>query len=135
MDITEMKRNWENLSFLDGLKGLYKENIAMHLESDVIQFMDGYDQGGKWAVYILRCGDGSLYVGITNNIVKRLKTHRSGKGAKYTRGRLPIVLDAFHLVESKSEALKLEYKIKQMKKEDKLDYLRSLHFKDESKSS
>ena len=79
-----------------------------------------------WFVYILRCGDDSLYTGITNNLVKRLKAHRDGKGAKYTRGRLPLTLEVFHTLESKSEALKLEYKIKQMKKDKKIHYLRSL---------
>ena len=44
-----------------------------------------------WYLYILRCGDGSLYTGITTDVEKRLAQHRSGKGAKYTRGRAPLV--------------------------------------------
>ena len=67
-----------------------------------------------------------LYTGISNNIIKRMDTHNAGKGAKYTRGRLPVYLETFHFVESKSEALKLEYKVKQMKKGDKIPYLEQL---------
>jgi putative endonuclease len=44
----------------------------------------------RWCVYLLRCGDGSLYAGITNDLQKRLQAHRSGKGARYTRGRGPL---------------------------------------------
>ena len=78
----------------------------------------------SWVVYILRCGDDSLYTGITNNLEKRLEAHRSGKGAKYTRGRLPLTLEVYRAVESKSEALKLEYKVKQIPKNKKIEYLR-----------
>ena len=45
-----------------------------------------------WYLYILQCGDGSLYTGITTDVEKRLEAHRSGKGAKYTRGRSPLEL-------------------------------------------
>ena len=45
-----------------------------------------------WYLYILQCGDGSLYTGITTDVEKRLEAHRSGKGAKYTRGRSPLAL-------------------------------------------
>ena len=45
-----------------------------------------------WTVYILRCGDGSLYTGCTNDLSRRLAAHRKGKGAKYTRSRLPVAL-------------------------------------------
>ena len=44
----------------------------------------------QWCVYILRCGDGTLYTGMTDDFEKRLAAHRSGKGAKYTRGRAPF---------------------------------------------
>ena len=46
----------------------------------------------NWTLYILECGDGTLYTGITDNLEKRLAAHRAGKGAKYTRGRSPIFL-------------------------------------------
>lgn len=73
-----------------------------------------------WFVYILICSDETLYTGITNDLQARLEKHNSGKGAKYTRGRTPVKLLKSFEVESKSEALKLEYKIKQLSKEEKL---------------
>lgn len=74
----------------------------------------------KWFVYFLQCKDLALYCGITNNLEKRVKTHNEGKGAKYTRVRLPVTLIWFTTVDSKSEALKLEAKLKKLKRNDKL---------------
>lgn len=71
-------------------------------------------------VYILECVDKSLYTGYTNNLEKRLKTHNSGKGSKYTRSRLPVKLIYFEEFETKIEAMKREYYIKQMSRNDKL---------------
>lgn len=76
----------------------------------------------KWYVYILKCSDGTLYTGITNNLEKRIKKHNEGKGAKYTRGRGPVALVKSFTLNSKSEALKLERKIKNLPKEEKLNY-------------
>lgn len=70
-------------------------------------------------VYILRCNDNSLYTGYTNNLYERLKTHNSGKGAKYTRARLPVNLVYYKRVDSKSWALKLEARIKKLTKKEK----------------
>ena len=69
-----------------------------------------------WFVYIVECSDKkrSLYTGITNNIDKRIEKHNNGTGAKFTRGRTPVKLIKSFEVVNKSEALKLEYKIKQM---------------------
>lgn len=75
-----------------------------------------------WYVYILCCSDYTYYTGITNDLDKRIKTHNDGKGAKYTQGRLPVVLMKYHEVATKSEALKLEYKIKQLPRAEKLNY-------------
>ncbi len=74
-----------------------------------------------WVVYILRCFDDTLYTGATNNIHNRLSMHNSGKGAKYTRHRLPVKLVALFPCDNKSEALKLECKIKKMSREKKLE--------------
>ena len=71
-------------------------------------------------VYILECIDNSLYTGYTNNIEKRLKTHNSGKGSKYTRCRLPVKLIYYETFETKVEAMKREYYIKQLSRVDKL---------------
>lgn len=72
-----------------------------------------------WVVYFLRCNDNSLYCGITNDIEKRIKVHNMGKGAKYTRNKLPVKLVYIQKVDNKSEALKLEYKLKKLTKRDK----------------
>lgn len=71
-------------------------------------------------VYILRCKDESLYTGWTNDLNNRLATHRSGKGAKYTRGRLPLTLVYVEECTDKISAMKREYAIKQLSHSDKL---------------
>lgn len=74
----------------------------------------------SWKLYILRCGDGSLYTGITVDIEARLEMHRSGKGAKYTRGRGPLELVYREDCGSHSEALKREYAMKRLPHGEKL---------------
>lgn len=73
-----------------------------------------------WYLYILRCGDDTLYTGITNDISARLKAHASGKGAKYTRGRGPLELVYQEQQESYSAALKREHQVKQLTRAQKL---------------
>ncbi|MCC8017066.1 MAG: GIY-YIG nuclease family protein [Lachnospiraceae bacterium] len=70
--------------------------------------------------YILECGDGSFYTGWTNNIEKRLEAHRSGAGAKYTRGRGPIRLVCLEVYETQSEAMHREAYIKRLTRIEKL---------------
>lgn len=65
-------------------------------------------------VYILKCGDGSFYCGYTNDIEKRLEKHKSGKGAKYTRSRLPLEIVYVENFDNKSDALKRECEIKKL---------------------
>jgi putative endonuclease len=71
-------------------------------------------------VYLIRCSDNSLYCGITNDLNNRLAEHNSGKGAKYTRSRRPVKLVAVSPLMTKSEALKLEYRIKQLPADRKI---------------
>jgi putative endonuclease len=73
-----------------------------------------------WYLYILRCKDGSLYTGITTDVEKRLEAHRTGKGAKYTRGRGPLELVYREECGDHSEALKRELEIKRLPREEKL---------------
>ena len=73
----------------------------------------------NWKVYILRCGDGTLYTGITTDVQARLAVHQSGKGAKYTRGRGPLKLRHREELPDKGAALKREYAIKQLTKGEK----------------
>jgi putative endonuclease len=67
-------------------------------------------------VYILRCNDGTLYTGWTNDLINRVNIHNKGKGAKYTRARLPVKLVYYETYNSKRDALKREYEIKQYSK-------------------
>lgn len=76
-------------------------------------------------VYIMECSDGSLYTGITNDTEKRLKIHNQGKGAKYTRGRLPVKIVYREEVGSKGDALRREAEIKKLERIDKLKLLKS----------
>lgn len=73
-----------------------------------------------WTVYILRCGDGTLYTGCTSDLPQRLKAHQSGRGAKYTRSRLPVALAYREEAEDKSAALRRETAIKRMTRQEKL---------------
>jgi len=73
-----------------------------------------------WYVYILRCGDGTLYTGMTDDVERRLAVHRAGKGAKYTRGRGPLELVYRERTDSRSAALRRERAIKGLSRADKL---------------
>ena len=76
-----------------------------------------------WYVYILRCGDGSLYAGYTNDIPRRLARHQSGRGAKYTRSRLPVALAYQEELPDKSAALRREAAVKRMTRPQKLSLI------------
>ena len=69
--------------------------------------------------YILRCKDDTLYTGWTNNLEKRLEAHNAGKGAKYTKARIPVELVYYEQFETKEEAMKREFAIKQMSRKMK----------------
>ncbi len=71
-------------------------------------------------VYILRCGDGSLYTGWTNDLPRRLAAHQSGKGGKYTRSHLPVALADQEALATPEEARKREWAIKQLSRREKL---------------
>ncbi|WP_423972038.1 GIY-YIG nuclease family protein [Elusimicrobium simillimum] len=70
--------------------------------------------------YILKCADGTLYTGWTNNLDKRLAAHNSGKGGKYTRARCPVELVYNETFSTKQDAQRREYAIKRMTRQDKL---------------
>ncbi len=70
--------------------------------------------------YILRCNDDTLYTGWTNNLAKRIKIHNAGKGARYTRGRLPVELLYYEVFSTKQAAQKREAQIKKLSRQEKL---------------
>lgn len=74
-------------------------------------------------VYILKCADGSLYTGWTNDLEKRLAAHNAGSGAKYTRGRAPVELVFREYFETKEEAQSREVKIKRMSRKAKMQLI------------
>lgn len=73
-----------------------------------------------YTVYILRCADGTLYTGCTNDLARRLRAHSAGKGAKYTRARLPVELVYTEPALDKSQALRREAAIKALSRGEKL---------------
>lgn len=77
----------------------------------------------EWEVYILLCGDGTLYTGIARDAEKRLKMHQSGKGAKYTRGRGPLTLVYREGCESHPQALQREIAVKKLTRRQKLNMI------------
>jgi putative endonuclease len=81
-------------------------------------------KNANWAVYILRCGDGSLYTGSTNDLEQRVARHQSGRGARYTRSRLPVALVFSESAEDKSAALRREAALKKLRRSEKLSLLR-----------
>ena len=83
----------------------------------------------KWCLYILRCGDNTYYTGITNDLNKRLEAHRSGKGAKYTRGRAPLELVYQEVCEDHSCALRREWEVKKLTRTEKEKLMKSSEVK------
>ena len=73
--------------------------------------------------YILRCGDGSLYTGWTYDLQKRVQAHNSGKGAKYTKSRLPVELVYYEVFAAKEAAMSREFKIKRLSRKQKLELI------------
>lgn len=76
-------------------------------------------------VYMLRCADNSLYTGWCKDLDQRLKTHNSGKGAKYTRSRLPVKLVFYEEIADKSQALKEEIRLKKLSKKKKEELVKN----------
>lgn len=79
-----------------------------------------------WYVYLLRCGDGSLYTGVTNDLSRRLAAHQAGRGAKYTRSRLPVELVYQEMLPDQSAALRREAAIKRLPRTGKLALLEAV---------
>lgn len=77
-----------------------------------------------WCVYLLRCRDGSLYAGATNDLAARLARHAAGKGARYTRSRLPVELAWTVRVRGRSAALRREAAVKRLRRDEKLALVR-----------
>ena len=76
-----------------------------------------------WKVYLLECNDGSLYCGVAKDVAARVATHNLGKGAKYTRSRLPVTIAAVGPDCTKRQAFQLEYRVKRLSADKKRDLI------------
>jgi putative endonuclease len=72
-----------------------------------------------WSVYLARCSDGTLYCGVARDVVERIAKHDAGKGARYTRGRGPLVVVAERRCNTHGDALRLELAVKRLAREEK----------------
>jgi predicted GIY-YIG superfamily endonuclease len=80
---------------------------------------------GVWHLYILACRDGSLYTGVTNDLMRRIEMHGKGTASKYTRSRRPVRMIYEEACKSRSDALKKEALVKGMTRSKKEEYVRS----------
>lgn len=92
----------------------------------------GFRQGVCYT-YLLKCADGSLYCGWTNNLEERVRTHNAGQGAKYTRSRLPARLVYWEHFDTKQEAMRREWHVKQMSRKEKIKMIRAERTEKEEK--
>ena len=99
----------------------------MNVETKYLRMIQGMKRGGRkdWTVYILRCGDGSLYTGIAKDVRARVKQHSEGRGASYTRTRLPVQLLYQQEGLTHSKALIREAQIKAMPRSKKEEIILS----------
>lgn len=74
--------------------------------------------------YIVKCNDGTFYTGWTNDLTRRMEAHNQGRGAKYTKARRPVTLIYYEAFETKEEAMKREYAIKQLSRKEKEELIR-----------
>lgn len=91
-----------------------------NIQRSYVQF---YMEKNKHFFYVVECSDGSYYAGYTNHIEKRIQTHNSGKGARYTRARLPVVLKYVETHNDKRTAMQAEYYFKQLTRKQKEAYM------------
>ena len=80
----------------------------------------------QWMLYILECGDGTYYTGITDDLPRRFQAHCAGKGAKYTRGRGPLTLRYVESCGDHGQALRREYAVKQLRRTEKTALIQSV---------
>lgn len=102
------------------LAGLMDETMAGTTDEVPPETASETPTGHGFYTYLLECADGTLYCGWTTDPEQRLATHNSGKGAKYTRVRLPVKLVAQWQFDSKAEAMRFEYRLKRLSRQQKL---------------
>lgn len=110
INVTDVPECWRDLTLTVEVEAKAKEIAVLKLKKQLSQ---------QWVVYILRCDDGSLYTGITNNLARRVEQHNAGKASRYTRSRLPVMLVYQAEQPSQSAALKRERAVKALRRKAK----------------
>lgn len=98
------------------------------MQDEIAVYISDFDRNRNFAMnytYLLRCSDGTLYCGWTNELEKRIQAHNDGKGAKYTRGRRPVQLVYYEEYETRQQAMSREAKIKRLSKIEKEKLIKS----------
>tara|TARA_R110000796_G_scaffold18980_2_gene57133 strand:- start:5244 stop:5624 length:381 start_codon:yes stop_codon:yes gene_type:complete len=106
---------WSARRFLSDINNEISNSLAESLESEASYLLDDH-----YSVYMVKCSDGTIYTGIAKDVYKRISVHNKGKGAKYTKTRLPVVLKWEKLCRDRSMASKYEYRIKKLSRKQKL---------------
>jgi UV DNA damage endonuclease len=121
IDAKDFPESWRRKKITVEVEAKAKEVAVARLMTDL---RNGKETDGSWFVYLLRCADGSLYTGITNDVPSRLKQHNAGTASRYTRSRLPAVLVYQEAQASRSHALKRELAIKALSRKGKESMIR-----------
>jgi predicted GIY-YIG superfamily endonuclease len=108
-----VRKRRDNGKYSRMLKGM----VALEADGQAAGLVEGPAE--PWTVYILRCADGTFYTGIAKDVGKRVAQHNAGKGARYTRTRLPVVILYLEECPSRARALSREHAIKQLGREGK----------------
>jgi putative endonuclease len=87
--------------------------------------LQNHQNNKNWFVYIIKCSDDTYYTGSAKNLEQRIETHNLGKGAKYTRGRRPVVLEYFETLPDRSSAVTRENAIKKLSRHEKLALIKA----------
>lgn len=115
IDVRDFPSCWRRKKITVEVEAKAKEAAV----SNLLGALKNGKSDGNWFVYLLRCADGSLYTGISNDVDRRFKQHNAGKASRYTRSRLPAVLIYQEAQASRSHALKRELAIKALSRQEK----------------
>jgi UV DNA damage endonuclease len=122
IDLNDFPESWRRKKITVEVEAKAKEVAVAKLLGEL---RSGRETDGHWYVYLLRCADGSLYTGITSDLLRRLKQHNAGTASRYTRSRLPAVLVYQETQASRSHALKRELAIKGLSRQEKESMVRA----------
>jgi UV DNA damage endonuclease len=122
IDVNDFPESWRRKKMTVEVEAKAKELAVKKL---LTELRNETETDGSWFVYLLRCADGSLYTGITNDVPRRLEQHNAGTASRYTRSRLPVVLVYQEAQSTRSYALKREMAIKALSRQEKESMIRT----------